>query len=367
MTTPPPKASGEGEGRHAYRVAIKSIGIEAPLWTWQIPALEVGNGVLDWGRALLSPPSRAAGHSQNQAPQPPHQEGGEATGTSHTLSDTDGWLDGGVRRMPSMSERRAHCPNGCEYSIAADWAGTRRCPRCSSEIPTDPPPKASTPDTPDFSPEAIAEAVRDLEKAPRIMGTDRVPWSWSVDKRGVLDIEKLGHEVGGCGHRHKVTTDEARNCPGLDRFDTIEVVTVRSDQLAQLLAALEAERVAHAETRRYDEEVLNLAHDRAIAAEAALEASERENAETARHWEIDRTLLDAANARHATTEAALTQALAERDGLREALTEARDVLKHATWVDVVTGKHATWCVGCKMEVQIDAALATAPNTKDGEG
>ena len=91
---------------------------------------------------------------------------------------------------------------------------------------------------PPFPPEAIAQAVRDLEKAAdhgnRRGFRGRGPWT------GVAwDIE-TGHEVGDCGHRHKVSTDEARNCPGLDRFDTIEVVTVRSDQLAQLLAALEA-------------------------------------------------------------------------------------------------------------------------------
>lgn len=64
----------------------------------------------------------------------------------------------------------------------------------------------------------------------------RGPWT------GVAwDIE-TGNEVGDCGHRHKVSTDEARNCPGLDRFDTIEVVTVRSDALSALLSALDEER-----------------------------------------------------------------------------------------------------------------------------
>ena len=54
MTDPTPPAPSED--RYAYRVAITSIGIEAPLWTWQID-LEVGNGVLDWGQA----------HSRRQA------------------------------------------------------------------------------------------------------------------------------------------------------------------------------------------------------------------------------------------------------------------------------------------------------------
>lgn len=35
---------------YSYGVSIRSIGIEAPLWAWQID-LEVGNGVLDWGQA----------------------------------------------------------------------------------------------------------------------------------------------------------------------------------------------------------------------------------------------------------------------------------------------------------------------------
>ena len=37
--------------RHAYTIGIKQIGIESPLWTWQID-LEYGNGVWDHGTAL---------------------------------------------------------------------------------------------------------------------------------------------------------------------------------------------------------------------------------------------------------------------------------------------------------------------------
>ena len=36
--------------RRAYTIGIKQIGIESPLWTWQID-LEVGNGVWDHGTA----------------------------------------------------------------------------------------------------------------------------------------------------------------------------------------------------------------------------------------------------------------------------------------------------------------------------
>ncbi len=42
-------AAAETPREPSYIVTVHPIGIEAPLWTWQVD-LEKGNGVLDWGQ-----------------------------------------------------------------------------------------------------------------------------------------------------------------------------------------------------------------------------------------------------------------------------------------------------------------------------
>ena len=140
----------------------------------------------------------------------------------------------------------------------------------SGDIVTTPPPKASTPDTPDFSPEAIAEALRKATPG---------PWVGIIKPNGkgtgLVGVKaKRGMGEQGC-------IAVINSIPGgKERVANTKLLGNAPTWLAQLLAALEAAEEAHAKVQRLQRAEYRLLKSKArklAAAEAALEASEREN------------------------------------------------------------------------------------------